>query len=70
MCNLVENYARERAEEAAEEAAQKAAQEAMQDAERSARTLFDNGVSYEVVRTSITSLTDERLQVIYKASKQ
>ena len=73
MCDLVENYASERAEEAAQKAAREAAREAeqkaMQDAENSARTLFENGVSYEVVRESIVSLTDDKLQEIYKTVK-
>ena len=74
VCDLVENYAKERAEEAAQtaaqEAIQKATQEALQEAENSARTLFENGVSYEVVRASIVSLPDERLEEIYKVSKK
>lgn len=32
----------------------------------SALRLFQNGASYELVRTSITSLTDEELQEIYQ----
>ena len=59
MCDLVENYAKQRAEEAAEKAAEKATRE-------TARKFFENGVSYEVVRASIATLSDEELQEIYK----
>lgn len=51
MCDLVENYAKQCAEKAAIDSATK---------------FFENGVSYEVVRASITSLSDEQLQEIYK----
>ena len=55
MCDLVENYAKERAEEAtAKEAAD------------SARKLFENGVSYDIVRASITTISDKDLQQIYE----
>ena len=54
VCDLVENYAKECAEE---------------EAKRHAKKLFENGVSYEVVRDSITSLSDEELQGIYKEVK-
>lgn len=55
VCDLVENYARERAERVVEESALK---------------LFRNGVSYDVVRASIDSLSDERLLAIYEEAKQ
>lgn len=51
MCDLVENYAKQRA-------AEKAA--------TSAKKLFENGVSYEIVRASIADINDEELQKIYK----
>ena len=51
MCDLVEQYAKEYAEERAKE---------------SALRLFQNGVSYELVRASIPSLSDEDLQAIYR----
>ena len=51
VCDLVENYARERAKKEAADSAKK---------------FFENGVSYEVVRASITLLSDEELQKIYK----
>ena len=51
MCDLVENYAKECAEEAAIE---------------TAKRFFENGVSYEVVRASITTLSDEVLMSIYE----
>lgn len=55
MCDLVENYAKKRAEEAT---AEKAAD--------SARKFFENVVSYEIVRASISTISDEDLQTIYK----
>ena len=55
VCDLVENYEKQRAEEAAEKAARE-----------TARNFFENGVSYEVVRASIATLSDEKLQEIYK----
>ena len=55
VCDLVENYEKQRAEEAAEKAARE-----------TARNFFENGVSYEVVRASIATLSDEELQEIYK----
>lgn len=51
MCDLVENYAKNYAEKNAIDNAMK---------------LFENGVSYEVVRASITSLSDEQLQELYR----
>lgn len=60
MCDLVENYAKERAEEAAKEATEKAVKEAAD----SARKFFENGVSYDIVRASITTISDEDLQKI------
>lgn len=50
VCELVENYAKQVAELAAKD---------------SAKRLFENGASYEMVRSSITSLSDEELQEIY-----
>ena len=55
MCDLVEQYAKEYAEEVAEERARE-----------SALRFFQNGVSYELVRASIPSLSDEDLQEIYR----
>ena len=57
MCDLVENYAKERAEAAAKEAAEKATKEATEKATKeatekaicSAKKLFENGVSYDIV---------------------
>ena len=54
VCDLVENYARSCAERATIESAKK---------------FFENGVSYEVVRTSISNLSDEVLQGIYAEVK-
>ena len=65
MCDLVENYARECAEEAAKEAAKKAAE----DTADSARRLFENGVSYEQVRASLTTISDVDLKDIYEKVK-
>ena len=45
-------------------------QKATQDAVDSARKLFENGVSYEVVRTSITALNDDELKHIYEEVKK
>lgn len=70
MCDLVENYARQYAEEVAEkaakEAAEKAAEKAAKDVAETARKFLENGVSYEVVRASIATLSEEELQAIYK----
>lgn len=63
MCDLVENYARECAEEAAKEATKKATK---QTERNSALRLFQNGADYELVRASITSLSDEELQKLYQ----
>ena len=74
MCDLVENYAKERAEAAAKEAAEKATKEATEKATKeatekaicSAKKLFENGVSYDIVRASITTISDKDLQQIYE----
>lgn len=50
MCEIVERYARQ----------------CVQEAEREiAGNLFKNGTDYELVRKSITSLSDEELKRIY-----
>ncbi len=51
VCEAVENYGRECAKENAME---------------NAYNFFKNGASYEIVKASITSLTEEELQEIYK----
>ena len=66
MCDLVENYAKERAEAAAKEAAEKATKEATEKAICIAKKLFENGVSYDIVRASITTISDKDLQQIYE----
>ena len=70
MCDLVENYARERAEAAAKEAAEKATEKATKEATEkaicSAKKLFENGVSYDIVRASMTTISDKDLQQIYE----
>ena len=77
MCDLVENYANEKAAEAAEkadkEATEKAAKEAAEIASKeaaekanSAKKLFENGVSYDIVRASIISISDEDLKSFVK----
>ncbi len=78
MCDLVENYAKERAEAAAKEAAEKATKEATKKATEkaakeatekaicSAKKLFENGVSYDIVRASMTTISDKDLQQIYE----
>lgn len=71
MCDIVEEYARQRAEEAAEKAAKKAAKEATKEAARtSARKFFENGATYEMVRASIDLLREEELQEIYRKVKE
>ena len=82
MCDLVENYANKKAAEAAAKAAAEAATkaateatakavaEAAEEAKASALRLFQNGASYELVRTSIISLTDKELQEIYKKAME
>lgn len=82
VCELVENYAKQYAEivakeaanEAAKEAAKEVAKEAAKEAEKvareTARKLFANGVSYEVVRASISAISDEKLEEIYQESKR
>ena len=62
MCDLVEQYAKEYAEEVAEERVKETAR-------GNALRLFQNGGSYELVRASIPSLSDEELQAIYKEAK-
>ena len=62
MCDLVENYAKQKAEAAAKKAAEEAAEKAAD----SARKFFENGVSYDIVRASITTISDEELQKIYE----
>ena len=66
MCDLVENYAKECAEVAAKEAAEKATKEATEKAICSAKKLFENGVSYDIVRASMTTISDKDLQQIYE----
>lgn len=62
VCDLVENYAKGYAEKVAKEEKEKAEKDAMQ----SARKLFENGVSYEIVHASIATLSDEQLREIYQ----
>lgn len=59
MCEAVEKYAMEKAQKAAQAAAKKAAKE-------HAVSLFENGVSFEVVLRSITQLTRKELEQIYR----
>ena len=61
MCDLVENYANERAA--------KAVAEAVAEAKDSALRFFVNGASYELVRASITTLSDDELMEIYEKAK-
>ena len=58
ICEAVEKYAMEKAQKAAQKAAKKAAEE-------HALSLFENGVSFEVVLKSITQLTRKELEQIY-----
>lgn len=70
MCDIVEEYARQRAEEAvkkaAKEAEKKAEKAAEETAKNSAQRLFENGATYEMVRASIDILSDKELQEIYE----
>ena len=67
MCDLVENYAKDYAKRHAKEYAKEAAEQAAKQTEKdSALRLFQNGVGYELVRASLTSLSDEELQKIYR----
>ena len=63
MCDLVEDYVNKKAAEAATEAT-------VEEAKASALRLFQNGASYELVRASITSITDEELKEIYKKAME
>jgi hypothetical protein len=54
VCELVEDYGKECAEQAEKD---------------SAKRLFKNGASYEMVRNSFSLLSDEELQKIYTESK-
>lgn len=54
MCDLVENYAKEKA---------------LEEAKNSALRFFVNGASYDLVRSSITLLSDEELQEVYEKAK-
>lgn len=55
MCDLVENYANEKADAKTREIAS---------------TLFQNGADYDMVRASIPSLSDTELQDIYQKAKK
>lgn len=61
MCEAVEKYANEKAKEAAKVAAREAEKNA-------AKRLFENGVSFEIVRSSITQLAQKELEWIYRKS--
>lgn len=63
VCKLVEEYGRECAEEAAKEAE-------IQTEKNSARRFFENGASYEIVRASLLTLSDEELQAIYQEARK
>lgn len=67
MCDLVENYAKDYAARVAKEAVE---QTAKQTAKDNALRLFQNGADYELVRSSITSLSDEELQNLYREALQ
>ena len=75
VCDLVENYAQECAAIAAKKAAKRAAKNATRNATRkaglktareTAMNFFKNGASYELVRASISSLSDKELQEMYQ----
>ena len=56
-------------QEAVEQVTMEAMKEAMMEAKESALRFFENGASYELVRASITSLSDEELREIYEKAK-
>jgi predicted transposase/invertase (TIGR01784 family) len=59
MCELVESYARQIAEE-----------KTRKEAEESARSLFENGVDFDVVYRSIKNLSKDELLSIYEEAKK
>lgn len=78
MCDLVEEYAREKAIKAAKEAAKEATRKAAKEAEekavkvarKSAEKLLQNGVAYDLVRATIDTLSDEELREIYDSVRK
>lgn len=70
MCDLVENYANQRAKEAAEEATEEAEREAREKEKRNSQTLFEKGVDYNIVRSTVVLLSEEELQEIYRKTKE
>ena len=67
MCELVENYARQVAEEEAAKAAKEAARAAD---EATAKSLFENGVDFDLVCRSVKTLSKEELLSIYEEAKK
>ena len=63
MCDIVEEYAKERAAEAEKAAAKKAAKES---AREYAKNFFINGADFSLVRKSITGLSESELLAIQK----
>lgn len=59
VCEAVENYGKECAREAVKETAKE-----------TAYNFFKNGASYEMVKASMGSLTEEELMEIYKKAKK
>lgn len=59
VCEAVENYGKECAREAVKETAKE-----------TAYNFFKNGASYEMVKASMSSLTEEELMEIYKKAKK
>lgn len=67
MCDLVENYAKDYAERVAKEVEKETTR---QTERNNALKFFQNGADYELVRASITSLSDKELQEIYREAKE
>lgn len=74
MCDLIEEYAQKVAKRAAAEATKEAEAKAAKEAKAAALArekgnalrLFQNGGSYDLVRASIPSISDEELQELYR----
>ena len=69
MCDLVENYAKKKAADAVAKVTEEAVKEAVKEVKDSALRFFQNGASYELVRASIVSLSDEELQEVYQKAQ-
>ena len=66
---MVENYAKKKAADAVAKVTEEAVKEAVKEVKDSALRFFQNGASYELVRASIVSLSDEELQEVYQKAQ-